>query len=82
MAGRELSPKTEEVPILQGSAAGRGWQPMETAPKDRDILVRRHNDCGWEHYVVWWRDDPHYPWRAEFTAYPSDRLDGWHEIPR
>jgi hypothetical protein len=59
-----------------------GWQPMETAPKDREILVRRHNDCFHEHYVVWWHDaDERYPWRSDYNAYPTERLDGWHEIP-
>ncbi len=58
------------------------WQPMDSAPRDgTEILVRRHNDVCFEHYVVWWWDDPQYPWRAEHTAYPHDRLDGWHEIP-
>lgn len=57
------------------------WKPMETAPKDRQILVRRHNDVAYEYYVVWWSElDPQYPWRAEYTAYPADRLDGWQDI--
>lgn len=59
-----------------------GWQPMETAPKDRPILVRRHNDVMHEHYVVWWSDlDPVYPWRDDYNSYPCHRLDEWHEIP-
>jgi hypothetical protein len=59
------------------------WQPMDTAPKNREILVRRHNDVAWEHYVVWWatNGDPRYPWRCAYTCYSHDRLDGWHEIP-
>lgn len=31
-----------------------GWRKMSTAPKDRQILVRRHNDVAYEFYVVWW----------------------------
>jgi hypothetical protein len=57
---------------------------MDTAPKDgTEILVRRHNDVVWEHHVVWWGSDgdTRYPWRSDYTAYPHDRLDGWHEIP-
>lgn len=57
------------------------WKPMDTAPKDRPILVRRHNDVCLEHYVVWWGGGPIYPWVSDYTAYPTDRLDGWHEIP-
>lgn len=64
------------------SDPSRGWQPMNTAPKDRDILVRRHNDVFYEHDVVWWSDlDRAYPWAASNTAYPEGRLDEWHEIP-
>jgi hypothetical protein len=55
---------------------------MHTAPKDRQILVRRHNDVFWEYYVVWWSDlDKTYPWMADHTSYPTERLDNWHEIP-
>lgn len=60
----------------------QGWQEMGTAPKDREILVRRHNDCFYEHFVVWWTDDPIYPWRSDYNTYPDARLDEWHEIPR
>lgn len=60
-----------------------GWQKMETAPKDRKILVRRHNDVVYEYAIVAWNNnDDHYPWQAEYTAYPEGRLDSWHEIPR
>lgn len=63
--------------------AKSGWRPMATAPKDREILVRRHNDVFFEHMVVWWDAGAEpYPWTTEYTAYPTDRLDGWHEIPR
>jgi hypothetical protein len=59
-----------------------GWRSMKTAPRDRQILVRRHNNVAYEFYVVWWSDMwPQYPWRGENTAYPTDRLDNWHEIP-
>jgi hypothetical protein len=58
-----------------------GWRPMKTAPKDRQILVRRHNDVAYEYYVVWWSGHEPYPWEAEHTGYPTDRLDNWHEIP-
>ena len=54
---------------------------MKTAPKDRQILVRRHNDVAYEYYVVWWSGHEPYPWEAEHTGYPTDRLDNWHEIP-
>lgn len=58
------------------------WEPMKTAPKDRQILVRRFNDVMYEYYVVWWTgNDPEYPWEADHNAYPTDRLDSWHEIP-
>lgn len=58
------------------------WQPMDTAPQSKTILVRRHNDVCFEYYIVWWGDaDPIYPWRSDYSAYPADRLDGWHEIP-
>lgn len=58
------------------------WQPMETAPKDREILVRRHNDVAYEHFVVWWHDyGDGYPWISCCTAYPESRLDGWCDIP-
>lgn len=55
---------------------------MSTAPKDRQILVRRHNDVMYEFHVVWWNgDDPIYPWSNGDNAYPTERLDNWHEIP-
>lgn len=57
------------------------WMPMETAPKDRQFLARRHNDVMHEYYVVWWSDDREYPWQADHTAYPEGRLDEWAEIP-
>lgn len=60
------------------------WQPMETAPKTEQILVRRHNDIDFEYFVVWWApsaDGDPYPWRGEYTAYPTDRLDAWLRIP-
>lgn len=60
------------------------WEPMETAPKDRQILVRRHNDVAYEYFVVWWGDHhllTRYPWTSDYTAYPTERLDDWHEIP-
>lgn len=57
------------------------WRPMENAPKDRQILARRHNDVMHEFYVVWWSDDREYPWQADHTAYPEGRLDEWCEIP-
>jgi hypothetical protein len=60
------------------------WRKMSTAPKDgTQILVRRHNDCMYEFYVVWWGGDKdeQYPWHAEHTAYPEDRLDNWLPIP-
>lgn len=74
---RKLKPRLDEYvsPIT-------GWKPMTTAPKDREILARRHNDVVFEHCVVWWnRDDAEYPWRSQYTAYPEGRLDEWHEIP-
>lgn len=59
-----------------------GWRSMKTAPKNGEqILVRRHNDCAYEYYVVWWEGTEPYPWIAENTAYPNDRLDNWHPIP-
>ncbi len=57
------------------------WKPMTTAPKDREILVRRHNGVGYEYYLVWWDEDDHYQWRSDYSAYPDDQLDAWHEIP-
>lgn len=64
------------------AAMSVGWQSMESAPKDREILVRQHNGVFEEHDVVWWFDgDREYPWRAEGTAYPEGRLDEWHPIP-
>jgi hypothetical protein len=58
------------------------WQPMESAPVDRQILVRRHNDCLYEYFVVWHSDwEDQYPWRNDWTAFPTDRLDEWTEIP-
>jgi hypothetical protein len=59
------------------------WKPMKTAPKDRAILVRRHNDVTYEYDIVWWDVDAClYPWISNSTAYPVDRLDDWHSIPR
>jgi hypothetical protein len=57
------------------------WKPMETAPKDRPILVRRNNDVFYEHHVVWWTGDEPYPWASDYTAYTTDRLDEWIDIP-
>lgn len=57
------------------------WKPMSTAPHERPILVRRHNDLWYEFDVVWWVDDDEYPWQADGTAYPEGRLDDWTEIP-
>lgn len=55
---------------------------MKTAPRDgRQILVRRHNDVFYEYYVVWWNGDEPYPWCSENTAYPTERLDNWNDIP-
>lgn len=59
-----------------------GWRPLNTAPKDREILVRRFNDVMYEYDVVWWDGDRIYPWKSMGTAYPNGRLDSWHEIPR
>lgn len=59
-----------------------GWRKMSTAPKDgTQILVRRHDDIAYEFHVVWWINDEPYPWRSEYSAYPTDRLDNWHPIP-
>jgi hypothetical protein len=56
---------------------------MNTAPKNREILVRRHNDVFHEHYVVWWSDmDKTYPWASEGTSFPEGRLDEWMDIPK
>jgi hypothetical protein len=31
--------------------------------------------------VVWWSGlDSRYPWQAENTAYPEDRLDNWQPL--
>lgn len=58
------------------------WQPIETAPKDKVILVRRHNGVSHEYAVVWWAgDDPTYPWMADFNSYAADRFDDWLPIP-
>lgn len=58
------------------------WKVMGIAPTDRQILVRRHNDCFYEYFVVWYSDeDEQYPWRNDWTAFPTDRLDEWCEIP-
>lgn len=58
------------------------WQTMDSAPADRQILVRRHNDCFYEFFVVWHSDDDeHYPWCNDYSAYPTERLDGWIDIP-
>lgn len=58
------------------------WKPMATAPKDRPILARRHNDVFYEYVIVWWEDsDLVYPWMNDYTSYPLDRLDEWHELP-
>jgi hypothetical protein len=56
---------------------------MDTAPKDRQILVRRDNDVRYEYAVVHWRGDLDqiYPWLSLDNAYAEGRLDQWHEIP-
>lgn len=58
------------------------WQPMETAPKDREILARRHNDVADEYFIVWWHGDEPYPWHNDWTEFTTCRLDEWHEIPK
>lgn len=63
-------------------APALGWRHMDTAPKDREILVRRHNGVFQEHFVVWWQEgEPDYPWAQDYNSYPADRFDAWHEIP-
>lgn len=58
------------------------WQGMDSAPTGEQILVRRHNDCFYEYFVVWYSDeDENYPWRTDHNAYPTDRLDAWLAIP-
>ena len=58
------------------------WLPMEMAPRDgTEILARRHNDCFWEHIVLWWADDSVYPWKSENNAYVDGRWTEWMPIP-
>lgn len=60
----------------------KAWRSMNTAPRDgTPILACRNNGCGWDHMVVWWSGlDSRYPWQAENTAYPEDRLDNWQPL--
>lgn len=71
----------DDIPSYEDDEPTSQWHPMETAPRDDQILVRRHNDVMYEFYVVWWTGDEPYPWRSEHTAYPTDRLDEWCRIP-
>jgi hypothetical protein len=61
------------------------WFPMDTAPRDgTPVLAARNNDLFWEYTVVWWHDTGttggFYPWQANNTAYPEERLDYWTPI--
>lgn len=59
------------------------WQPIETAPRNGcPILARRHNGVSYEYDVIWWSGSfPTYPWMANATSYPPDRMDEWISIP-
>lgn len=58
------------------------WQEIETAPKDRPILVRALRWKEWEHSIVYWNGECEYPWQTPFEAFRANAFDQWHEIPR
>ena len=63
------------------SVRHNGWYTMDTAPKDRLILVARINDVRWEYDLVWWnKHNSIYPWSSRHTSYPEGRLDYWKEL--
>ena len=42
-------------------AAGNGWRPVESAPRDREVLLGRRTDSGFRYGVGYWEvaDDLH-----------------------
>ena len=62
------------------------WQPMETAPKDKPILIAVWDQAGPYYYTVvgWWEDT--YFDHPAYWSYPLTGLDGgiekyWAELP-
>jgi hypothetical protein len=54
------------------------WKPIDTAPKDRPILIKADN--GEYHVAQWSSHSEDYPWQGDYTAYPTDRIVGWRPI--
>ena len=59
------------------------WREMDSAPRDGAWilgLIDLNNDS-YEYAVVWWTDDPDYPWATDGNARTEDRLAYWQPLP-
>ncbi len=62
---------------LEHDSPAAGWRSMETAPKDKCILVRGAGAptvVGWHEYSEMWSN-------GYGVHYKTDQLDGWFPIP-
>ena len=74
--------------VYRGSMTREAWQPIETAPKDRAILVYLNYHpatpgCGHQAVIIWEGKDPEMPWRYVTYRIRIARFvpTHWMELP-
>lgn len=88
--GRAVAPQTEPAALLREAqqvieaALGAGWQPIETAPQDADVLVYCEGEIGVARFHTyankpggWWQWDSEY-WPPPDEGFKPSR---WRPVP-
>lgn len=66
--------------ISAAPAAPNGWQPIETAPKDRPIAIEYKSGSGWKVTGAQWNKYKRL-WETPLVTLLPHEIARWHELP-